>query len=147
MIRWILGTAGTGKTSRVLEEAGKAARAGQRVLLLVPEQYSLEMEKAVRHALDASSALRVEVYSFTRLCDRIFRELGGAARQTPQEAAQYLMMHLALEQLKGVLRRYQDSGRSGASIAALASQMEEFRTDVAGGQKPDWSSFFCRKNR
>ncbi len=57
-----------------------------------------------------------------------FRELGGAARQTPQEAAQYLMMHLALEQLKGVLRRYQDSGRSGASIAALASQMEEFRT-------------------
>ena len=128
MIRWILGTAGTGKTSRVLEEAGKAARAGQRVLLLVPEQYSLEMEKAVRHALDASSALRVEVYSFTRLCDRIFRELGGAARQTPQEAAQYLMMHLALEQLKGVLRRYQDSGRSGASIAALASQMEEFRT-------------------
>ena len=48
MIRWILGTAGTGKTSRVLEEAGKAARAGQRVLLLVPEQYSLEMEKAVR---------------------------------------------------------------------------------------------------
>ena len=38
------------------------------------------------------------------------------------------MMHLALEQLKGVLRRYQDSGRSGASIAALASQMEEFRT-------------------
>lgn len=79
MIRWILGTAGTGKTSRVLEEAGKAARAGQRVLLLVPEQYSLEMEKSVRHALDASSALRVEVYSFTRLCDRIFRELGGAA--------------------------------------------------------------------
>lgn len=45
MVRWILGTAGTGKTSRVLEEAGAAARAGQKVLLLVPEQYSLEMEK------------------------------------------------------------------------------------------------------
>ena len=48
MVRWILGTAGTGKTSRALEEAGAAARAGQKVLLLVPEQYSLEMEKAVR---------------------------------------------------------------------------------------------------
>ena len=45
MVRWILGTAGTGKTSRALEEAGAAARAGQKVLLLVPEQYSLEMEK------------------------------------------------------------------------------------------------------
>ena len=32
MVRWILGTAGTGKTSRALEEAGAAARAGQKVL-------------------------------------------------------------------------------------------------------------------
>lgn len=54
---------------------------------LVPEQYSLEMEKAVRRVLDTSSAFLVEVYSFTRLCDRIFRELGGAARQAPEEAA------------------------------------------------------------
>ena len=67
MVRWILGTAGTGKTSRALEEAGAAARAGQKVLLLVPEQYSLEMEKAVRRVLDTSSAFLVEVYSFTRL--------------------------------------------------------------------------------
>lgn len=128
MVRWILGTAGTGKTSRVLEEAGAAARAGQKVLLLVPEQYSLEMEKAVRRVLDTSSAFLVEVYSFTRLCDRIFRELGGAARQAPEEAAHYLVMHLALEQLKGVLHRYQKSSRSGAAIAALTRQMEEFRT-------------------
>ena len=128
MVRWILGTAGTGKTSRALEEAGAAARAGQKVLLLVPEQYSLEMEKAVRRVLDTSSAFLVEVYSFTRLCDRIFRELGGAARQAPEEAAHYLVMHLALEQLKGVLHRYQKSSRSGAAIAALTRQMEEFRT-------------------
>lgn len=93
MVRWILGTAGTGKTSRALEEAGAAARAGQKVLLLVPEQYSLEMEKAVRRVLNTSSAFLVEVYSFTRLCDRIFRELGGAARQAPEEAAHYLVMH------------------------------------------------------
>lgn len=83
-----------GKTSRVLEEAGKAARAGQRVLLLVPEQYSLEMEKAVRHALDASSALRVEVYSFTRLCDRIFRELGGRRSTDATGGGPILKMHL-----------------------------------------------------
>ena len=89
MVRWILGTAGTGKTACVLEGVKKAAESGQRVLLLTPEQYSFEMEKAVRHVLKASDALRVEVYSFTRLCDRIFRELGGGARQTIQEAAHY----------------------------------------------------------
>ncbi len=127
MVRWILGTAGTGKTACVLEGVKKAAESGQRVLLLTPEQYSFEMEKAVRHVLKASDALRVEVYSFTRLCDRIFRELGGGARQTIQEAAHYLVMNLALEQLKGSLQRYQRGG-SGSFIAAMTRQMQEFRT-------------------
>lgn len=128
MVRWILGTAGTGKTVCVLQGVKKAAESGQRVLLLVPEQYSFEMEKAVRRVLKASDALRVEVYSFTRLCDRIFREVGGGARQTVQEAAHYLVMNLALEQLKGSLQRYQKGGGSGPFIAAMTRQMEEFRT-------------------
>ena len=34
-----------GKNIPVLEEAGKAARAGQRVLLLVPEQYSWKWKR------------------------------------------------------------------------------------------------------
>ncbi len=127
MIRWILGTAGTGKTTYLLERVKKAAESGQKVLLLVPEQYSFEMEKAVRRAMDAPDALRVEVYSFTRLCDQIFRRLGGGARQTVQEAAHYLVMNLALEQLKGALQRYHKGGGNGFFIAAMTRQMEEFR--------------------
>lgn len=127
MVHWILGTAGTGKTSLILKQAGQAAQSGQPVLLLVPEQYSVDMEKAVRQVLDPVAALRVEVYSFTRLCDRIFRQAGGGARQEAGEAACYLTMNLALEQVKGELQRYQNSSRSGAQIAALAQQMEEFR--------------------
>lgn len=117
MVRWILGTAGYGKNLPGTGGSwcGRPAP-GQKVLLLVPEQYSLEMEKAVRRVLNTSSAFLVEVYSFTRLCDRIFRELGGAARQAPEEAAHYLVMHLALEQLKGVLHRYQ---KSAAAVRRL----------------------------
>lgn len=128
MVRWILGTAGTGKTVCMLERIKKAVESGKKALLLVPEQYSFEMEKAVRRVLSASDALQVEVYSFTRLCDRIFRQLGGGARQTVQEAAHYLVMNLTLEQLKGALQRYHKGGGSGSFIAAMTQQMEEFRT-------------------
>ena len=34
MVRWILGTAGSGKSTQVLREAGEKAQQGKRVLLL-----------------------------------------------------------------------------------------------------------------
>ena len=42
----VLGRAGSGKTTFVLERLLQAAKKG-RVLLLVPEQFSFEMEKQV----------------------------------------------------------------------------------------------------
>lgn len=134
MIHWIIGAAGTGKTTAVLKRASQLARAGKKVLLLVPEQYSFDMEKTVRQSLDAASSLRVEVYSFTRLCDRIFRELGGGAAQTVGEASRYLAMSLVLDQMKDLLKRYRKGGQSAAQIMALTRQMEEFRS---GGIFPD----------
>ena len=128
MVRWILGTAGSGKSTQVLREAGEKAQQGKRVLLLVPEQYSLETEKAMSRNLDPAAALHVEVYSFTRLCEQIFRQLGGAAHQSVSDAGRYLVMNMALEQLKGDLGRYEKSRQDGAQIAALTRQMEEFRT-------------------
>ena len=78
----VLGRAGSGKTTFVLERLLQAAKKG-RVLLLVPEQFSFEMEKQVYELLsrhgDQQLSLNVEVYSFTRLCHRVFTEWGGMA--------------------------------------------------------------------
>lgn len=47
MLSFILGRAGSGKTTAVLQKIAQAAGEKKRVLLIVPEQFSFEMEKAV----------------------------------------------------------------------------------------------------
>lgn len=51
----ILGRAGSGKTTWILDKVEQTAKQGGRVLLIVPEQFSFEMEKqsmpAVRESL------------------------------------------------------------------------------------------------
>ncbi|MFR9190135.1 MAG: hypothetical protein ACLVL7_07800 [Anaerotruncus massiliensis (ex Togo et al. 2019)] len=61
------------------QRIAECVRGGGKAVLLVPEQYSFESEKTLYRRLGAKDALSVEVLSFTRLCDRIFREYGGLA--------------------------------------------------------------------
>lgn len=67
----ILGRAGSGKTTWILDKVEQTAKQGGRVLLIVPEQFSFEMEKAVYAHCEGKLAMQVEVYSFTRLCHHI----------------------------------------------------------------------------
>lgn len=63
----ILGRAGSGKTTWILDKVEQTAKQGGRVLLIVPEQFSFEMEKAVYARCEGKLAMQVEVYSFTRV--------------------------------------------------------------------------------
>ena len=106
MLHLILGAAGTGKTALLHEKIAECVRGGGKAVLLVPEQYSFESEKALYRRLGAKDALSVEVLSFTRLCDRIFREYGGLAGVHLDETAKVLLMSVALGEIGGELRAY-----------------------------------------
>ena len=86
----ILGRAGSGKTTLILKKMEQAARQGSRVLLIVPEQFSFEMEKAVFERLGGELAMQAEVYSFTRLCHHVFLQLGGMAGEYVSDAARQI---------------------------------------------------------
>lgn len=84
-IRLVLGRAGSGKTFRCLEEIRRRLRqnavAGSKLLFLVPEQASFQMERALIETPDIAGYTRCEVVSFRRLALRIFAEVGtGAGR-------------------------------------------------------------------
>ena len=74
----VLGRAGSGKTTFVLERLLQAAKKG-RVLLLVPEQFSFESERTLLETLGPRLAGRIRVLSFPRLAETVFREVGGLA--------------------------------------------------------------------
>ncbi len=87
-VRFIIGRAGSGKTWRCLEairaRLREDAARGPRLLLLVPEQASFQMERALIETPDLAGFTRCEVLSFQRLAYRIFAESGIDPRAADQ---------------------------------------------------------------
>jgi len=103
MLQLLIGRSGSGKTHHILSRLDALAAAGQKpILWLVPEQHSFESERALLERLGPAKAARVQVLSFSRLADMVFREVGGLAEETLDEGTRALLMSRALEQVAAV---------------------------------------------
>lgn len=141
MLSFILGRAGSGKTTAVLQKIAQAAGEKKRVLLIVPEQFSFEMEKAVAR-LVPNGAQQVEVYSFTRLCHKIFADCGGMAGEVVTEPAKQILMSLTLGQVRDQLELYSRQAKNPAFVGTMLRQIDEFKN---AGVLPDQLRLFSRR--
>ena len=89
LLKLYIGRAGTGKTTRIYEELSALAEQQPEVLpvLLVPEQFSFETERALLVRMGPEKASRVRVLSFTRLAETVAKEVGGFAARRVTEAS------------------------------------------------------------
>ena len=100
MLRFILGTSGTGKTAAVYDRISELlGTEGKRALVLVPDQSTFETEKALLGLLGAKRALRAEVYGFSSLCRRVSELTADVAHNVLDNGTRAVIMSLALEQL------------------------------------------------
>ena len=129
MLQLLLGRSGSGKTHLIREELAALAAAGETrsLLLLVPEQFSFESERALLERLGPQLAGRVQVLSFTRVAETVFRELGGLAGTVMDDGTRALLMSRALEQLTDQLRLYRRQAASPDYIQAALSMLSECR--------------------
>lgn len=109
MLRLLMGRSGSGKTTAITEEL---AAVDASAVLLVPEQFSFETEKFLLDRLGERGAAQVQVLSFTRLADTVFRELGGTAGRRMDEASRTLLMSAALWQTADRLTMFARNGNS-----------------------------------
>lgn len=128
MLHLIAGVAGTGKTENIIAKIRAAAEAGRRVVYLVPEQYSFEAERAIYRRLGGKHSLMVEVLSFTRAANSIFRAYGGLAGITLTKTAKYLLMSIATRELREKLKIYGKSCAKTAFLETLVQTCGEFKT-------------------
>ncbi|MDD2503938.1 MAG: hypothetical protein PHG58_08875, partial [Clostridia bacterium] len=92
-IRYLIGRSGSGKTMQVYQEIGDALRKGEeRLILMVPEQFTLQAERDLIHKLNLPGILNVEVLSFTRLAHKIFNEVGGLTRTHINEQGKHMIL-------------------------------------------------------
>ena len=97
MLQFILGRAGSGKTTEVFSRVATALHDGKSPVLLVPEQFSFETERAAVERFGMKDAARVQVLSFTRLAERVLRQVGGVAEQVMSDVTRTLLLSRALE--------------------------------------------------
>lgn len=104
MLRFLIGTNEKARRKRLYDEI---AQTPGPALLLVPEQFSFESEKLLNAALGSEKAQNVEVLSFSRLCNSVFRRFGGLAGDYSDDTTKLLLMGAALSHAADDLRFYQ----------------------------------------
>lgn len=128
MLHLILGRSGSGKThyirSLLCDLAGEGAHD---MILLVPEQFSFESERAMLELLGPRDAGRVEILSFSRLVDAVFRVYGGVSGARIDGGGRMLLMSLALEEAQDHLELYARHKESPALAAKLLDLVAECR--------------------
>ncbi len=126
MLQLILGRSGYGKTHAVHEEIVRRAEAGEEhLVLLVPEQFSFESERALLRRLGVQKARRVQVLSFTRLAETVARECGGLSGKAMDNVTRTLLMSRAIEQVGDRLVLYRRHATRADYVQAVLDTMAE----------------------
>lgn len=128
MLHLILGRSGSGKTQYIRSLLCELANDGAHgMILLVPEQFSFESERAMLELLGPRDAGRVEILSFSRLVDAVFRVYGGVSGTRIDDGGRIMLMSLALEEAQDHLELYARHKESSALAAKLLDLVAECR--------------------
>ena len=127
MLKFVLGGSGSGKTTLLYQRVKARAEAGQRSILLVPEQFTSSTEGRIYRELGDSLSGLVESFSFTSLAEKILSTEGGAAVQTLSDAGRTVLVRRALEELQDNVHYYYRHRRS-AAFCQMAAERGPFRT-------------------
>lgn len=127
MLELLIGGAGTGKTDTVFHELTHLAEqeSAPSLFLLVPEQFSFESEKTLLRRLGPQRASRVQVLSFTRLAQTVFRELGGVAGKRMDDGARVLLISQAIREVTDHLNLYRRHAADPDYIQAVLAFLSE----------------------
>lgn len=128
MLHFLIGPAGTGKTNTVRSRIADSVKKGKSgIILLTPEQYSFESERAVLRLLGATASDRAEVLSFTKLIEYVgedCREFIGVRADTGIKA---VALKKALLSVNSQLNIYSKTKASPEFILSLLEIINEFK--------------------
>lgn len=138
-LRFILGRAGTGKTTLCLAEvAGHLEREGEQgppLILLVPEQATFQMERALLERLDRAATARGQVLSFHRLAQRIHQAAGSGTGRLLGELGRQMVLRRILLHHAGDLQLFAASARQPGFVTGLARAVAELRSYRVGSTR------------
>ncbi len=127
-LQFILGRAGSGKTHACVTAVQARLRQDAvnepKLVLLVPEQASLQMERAILGG-GVGAAHRAEVLSFRRLAHRVMADAGIALREPLSESARVMVLRRLMSRFQPDLRYYRRLDRAPGFVRQLGDMVAE----------------------
>lgn len=126
-LRFIIGRAGTGKTTRCMEEIiAQQNQANKRQVLIVPEQFTSQAERDLIAKTGQNAILTAEVLSFGRLAHRVFSKKGLGSRVTLGDIGKSMALRKILLQKKDSISYFQSVLDKPGFIDQLGMTLSEF---------------------
>ncbi len=127
MLQFIFGKPASGKTYTILQKIKKLSEIGKQSVLIVPEQFTFETERAVLKKIGDSATLFVNVISFTRLYDEIGRKIGGISGTFLRDSDKIVFMNKTLNAVADDLKLWGKYKSSVSFAKTLLDTIGEFK--------------------
>lgn len=127
MLTLLLGRAGSGKSTRIMEDIRRNGVSRPQILL-VPEQASHETERRLCEINGNGVSLYAEVFSFTSLWHRVLSREGGLAQASLDEGGRILVLYAALRALEGNLSMLGAASRRPEFLSSLLAAVDELKS-------------------
>ncbi len=127
-LTFILGASGAGKTEWLYKNILKTAEEHpeRTVLVIVPEQFSLQTMKDLIMRSETKSMSNIEVLSFLRLSYRVFEELNVEAKELLSDVGKSLLIKRVLNRFAGELRLFASNVKKAGFLDEMKSLLSEF---------------------
>lgn len=127
MLRFVLGRNGSGKTEYVRNLLAQKLLSGETgLILIVPEQFSYETERAMLKKVGAKHMTGLEILSFSRLAETVLSQNRPSALPQITDGMRAVLMSLALEALGERVEVY----RKYKTRTALLQSLVTFSTEL-----------------
>lgn len=126
-LQLILGPSGAGKSEYIYDEIIKKTMQDEHanVILLVPEQYSLEIQRKLVQKHPRGGSFQIDVIGFNRLAYRIFDELHIKPQKVLEDFGKSMLLRKAAQENKDRLALYAGSLDKAGFIDEAKSLMSE----------------------
>ncbi|WP_458407402.1 helicase-exonuclease AddAB subunit AddB [Anaerotignum sp.] len=126
-LRFIIGRAGTGKTTLCMEEIIRQQNTeNKRQVLIVPEQFTSQAERDLIEKTGQNAILTAEVLSFGRLAHRVFSKKGIGSRVPLGDIGKSMALRKILLQEKNNISYFQSVMDKPGFIDQLGLTISEF---------------------
>ncbi len=127
MLQFILGRASSGKTYTILNRIKASVENGEEPILVVPEQFSFESEKAILDMLGEASASKALVLPFSRIYETIGRLKGGICGKVLSKSDKLILMKRAVSVASQELCLWGKYANSSSFAENMIKIIDEFK--------------------